>query len=49
MFGFVKPILISAMFFGCNVQGVNPLKCASMNNQECRIKPEIRIDWQRYM
>ena len=31
---------ISAMFFGCNVLNVNPLKSVSMNNQECRIRPE---------
>ena len=33
------------MFFGCNVSGVNSLnavpKCISMNNQECKIRPEI--------
>ena len=38
------------MFFGCNVSGVNSLnrvplnevlKCISMNNQECEIRPEI--------
>ena len=28
------------MFFGCNVLSVNPLKCVSMNNQECKVKPE---------
>ena len=26
-------------FFGCNVS--NPLKCVSISNQECRIRPEI--------
>ena len=42
MFGFVKQIFVSAMmFFGCNISGVNSLKCVSMNNQECRIRPEI--------
>ena len=29
------------MFFDCNVSNVNPLKCVSMNNQECKIRPEI--------
>ena len=33
------------MFFGCNVSGVNWLnavpKFFSMNNQECKIRPEI--------
>ena len=49
MFRFLNQIFVSAMmFFGCNVWNVNPLnifplKCVSMNNQECRIKPEIII------
>ena len=33
------------MFFGCNASGVNWLnavpECFSMNNQECKIRPEI--------
>ena len=33
------------MSFGCNVSGVNSLnavtKCISMNNQDCKIRPEI--------
>ena len=51
MFTFVKQIFVSAMmFFGCNVSGINSLntvplnavpKCISMNNQECKIRPEI--------
>ena len=42
MFGFVKQIFISAMiFFGCNFLNVNSLKCVSMNNQKCRVIPEI--------
>ena len=33
---------VSAMiFFGCNLSGVNPLECVSINNQECKIRPEI--------
>ena len=27
--------------FGCNISGVNSLKYVSMNNQECKVKPEI--------
>ena len=42
MFKFVKQIFISAMmFFGCNWSNVNSLKCVSMNNEECKIRPEI--------
>ena len=41
MFGFVKQIFVSAMmFFGCNLSSVNPLECVSMNNQECKVRPE---------
>ena len=42
MFGFVKRIFVSIMtFFGFNLSSVNPLECVSMNNQECKIRPEI--------
>ena len=42
MFGFVKQIFVSAIiFFGSNKSGVNSLKGVSMNNQECKLIPEI--------
>ena len=42
MFKFLKQIFVSAMmFFGCNLSNVNSLKCVSMNNQECKVRPEI--------
>ena len=42
MFRFVKRIFVSAMmFFGCNLSSVNPLECVSVNNQECKVRPEI--------
>ena len=42
MFGFAKRIFASAMmFFGCNLASVNTLQCVSMNNQECKVRPEI--------
>ena len=42
MFRFVKRIFVSPMmFFGCNLSCVNPLECVSMNNQECKVRPEI--------
>ena len=28
-------------FFGCNALNAISLKCVSMNNQECKIRPEI--------
>ena len=29
------------IFFGCNLSSVNPLKCISMNNQECKVRLQI--------
>ena len=29
------------MFFGCNLPSANSLKCISMNNQECKVRPQI--------
>ena len=37
MFGFIKKMLFTAIIlFSCNA-----LKCVSVNNQECRIRPQI--------
>ena len=42
MFRFVKRVFVSAiMFFGCNLSSVNTLECVSINNQECKVRPEI--------
>ena len=42
MFRFVKRIFISViMFFGCNLFSVNSLECVLINNQECKVRPEI--------
>ena len=39
---FLKRIIVSVMtFFSCNTLNAIPLKCVSMNNQECKIRPEI--------
>ena len=39
MFRFIKKVFVVAVaFFGCSVLNVNPLKCVSMNNQECKIR-----------
>ena len=46
MVGFIKKYFFfftAMMFFGCNVLSVKPLKCVSMKNQECRVRPEIII------
>ena len=37
MFGFIKKVFVATVsFFSCNT-----LTCVSMNNQECKIRPEI--------
>ena len=42
MFRFIKKVFVVAMkFFGCNLLNANRLKCVSMNNQECKIRPQI--------
>ena len=42
MSGFLRRIFILVMmFFGFNLSSVNPLECISMNNQECKVRPEI--------
>ena len=42
MFRFIKKCFFATInFFSCNVLNVNPLKCVSMNNQGCRVRPEI--------
>ena len=47
MFEFIKQMFVVAIsFLSCNALNAIPmnsipLKCVSMNNQECRIRPEI--------
>ena len=42
MFEFITKIIVKAMyFFSCNVLKAVPVKCVSIINQECRIRPEI--------
>ena len=42
MFWLIKKTFIAAMtFFSYNVFNVNSLECVSMNNEECKITPEI--------
>ena len=40
MFEFVKQVFISAMMFFSYFPSLNSLKCISMNNQECKVRPE---------
>ena len=48
MFGFIKKsfFFTAIAISGCNVLNVNSLnaiqlKCVSVNNQECKVRPEI--------
>ena len=42
MFGLIKNMFFTAMLcFRYNLSSVNSLKCVSMNNQECKVRPEI--------
>ena len=41
MFKFIKPIFISTLMCFGSLSSMNPLECVSMNNQECKIRPEI--------
>ena len=42
MLGFIKKCFFTAItFFGYNTLNVNYLECVSMNNQECKLRPEI--------
>ena len=45
MFGLIKKgFFTEIMFFGCNLPSVNLLKCFSMNNQECKIRPNYNVN-----
>ena len=41
MFRFIKQIFISAMMLFSSLPNVNSLKCVSLKNQECKVRPEI--------
>ena len=42
IYRFIRKCFFTAMtFFSYNVLNVNSLECVSMNNQECKIRPEI--------
>ena len=42
IFKFIKQIFFSTLiFFGYNLSNVNSLECVSINNQECKVSPEI--------
>ena len=42
MFGIIRKVFISTLaFFSHNILLKNYLKCYSLDNQECKIRPEI--------
>ena len=41
MFGFVKKAFFAALTFLSSFTSVNSLSCISMNNQECKVRPQI--------
>ena len=41
MIKFIKQMFISTMMFFSSLANVNPLKCVSMKNQECKVRPKI--------
>ena len=41
MFKFIKQIFISTLMYFGSLSSVNPLECISMENQECKVRPEI--------
>ena len=43
MFGFTKKcfFFVTMMFFGSSLPNLNSLKFISMNNQECKLRPQI--------
>ena len=41
MFKFIKQIFISTLMFFSSLSNINPLERVLMNNQKCKVRPEI--------
>ena len=41
MFKFIKEIFVSTIIFFGSLSSTKPLEYVSMNNQECKVRPEI--------
>ena len=41
MLGFIKKCFFTGLAFLSTFTGVNSLSCISMNNQECKVRPQI--------
>ena len=40
MFGFIKKVFFTRLTISSTLSSVNPLKCISMKNQECKVRHE---------
>ena len=41
MFGFIKKCFFTGLGFSSTSTSINLLSCISMNNQECKVRPQI--------
>ena len=41
MFGFIKKIFLTGLSVLSSLTSATPLSCNSMNNQECKVRPEM--------
>ena len=41
MLGFIKKCFFTGLAFLSTLAGVNSLSCISMNNHECKVRPQI--------
>ena len=43
MFGFIKKVIFTGLTIlaSVNLLAITPLRCISMTNQECKVRPEI--------
>ena len=41
MFGFIKNCYFTGLIFLSTLTGINSLSCISMNNQVCKVRPQI--------
>ena len=41
MFGFIKKVFFTGLTILSTLLSINLLKCISLNNQECKVRPEI--------
>ena len=41
MFGFIKRCFFTGLVFLLTLTSVNLLSCISMNNQECKVRPQF--------